>query len=527
MVPSAPWWRHERSSRGRAMTAPWKLPDGIAAQGLTIPANILEAIEHPRWWGEWFLRGDWRPWKAVLASMFALPLDPEALALFRKHTGRTIAPSDQAREMWAICGRRAGKTRVMSTVAAWVACFIDWRPYLAPGERATIMVLASDRAQARVAMRYLRSLITQHPLLKQLVESEGRERIELTCGTILEVASAGFRGTRGYSLAAVLADEVSFWRSEEDSANPAEAIFEALRPSMATLPGSLMMIATTPYSKRGIVFDTYKRHWGKDGDPILIWNATTRDMNASVPQAVVDEAYELDPASAAAEFGGEFRGDVQNWITREVLEACTIAGRHELPPVSGVSYLAFADPAGGSGGDSFTLAIAYKDRTSGNIVLSCTREIMSPFSPEAAVWDLAKTLKLYGVTRITSDRYAALWSVGEWKKAGIVCEPSELTKSEIYSECLPLLNSHRVELLDDRRLRSQFLGLERRTARSGKDSVDHGPGNSRDDLCNAVAGALVLCQSVVPFMSSEVMARLVAASFKERTMRERRAFARF
>jgi hypothetical protein len=154
-------------------------------------------------------------------------------------------------------------------------------------------------------------------------------------------------------------------------------------------------------------------------------NATTRDMNASVPQAVVDEAYELDPASAAAEFGGEFRGDVQNWITREILEAYTIAGRHELPPVSGIPYLAFADPAGGSGGDSFTLAIAYRDRTSGNLVLSATREVMSPFNPSDALWELAKTLKLYGITRITSDRYAALWPIQAWKNAGITCEPSE------------------------------------------------------------------------------------------------------
>ena len=139
---------------------PWQLPPDLVAQGLTVPANIIEAIDGERWWKNWFTRGDWAPWKSALASMFALPLDEEALAIFRKHTGRTEPPVEQAREMWAICGRRAGKTRVMSTVAAWVACFIDWRPYLAPGERATVMILASDRAQARVAMRYLRSLIT-------------------------------------------------------------------------------------------------------------------------------------------------------------------------------------------------------------------------------------------------------------------------------------------------------------------------------------------------------------------------------
>jgi hypothetical protein len=38
---------------------------------------------------------------------------------------------------------------------------------------------------------------------------------------------------------------------------------------------------------------------------------------------------------------------------------------------------------------------------------------------------------------------------------------------------------------------TQFCGLERRTARGGRDSVDHAPGG-HDDLANAVAGALLL-----------------------------------
>jgi hypothetical protein len=36
----------------------------------------------------------------------------------------------------------------------------------------------------------------------------------------------------------------------------------------------------------------------------------------------------------------------------------------------------------------------------------------------------------------------------------------------------------------------QLTSLERRTARGGKDSIDHVPG-AHDDLANAVAGALV------------------------------------
>jgi hypothetical protein len=64
-------------------------------------------------------------------------------------------------------------------------------------------------------------------------------------------------------------------------------------------------------------------------------------------------------------------------------------------------------------------------------------------------------------------------------------------KSDIYRDMLPLLNSRKCELLDNRRLISQLHGLERRTARGGRDSIDHSPG-AHDDIANAVAGALVL-----------------------------------
>ena len=44
-------------------------------------------------------------------------------------------------------------------------------------------------------------------------------------------------------------------------------------------------------------------------------------------------------------------------------------------------------------------------------------------------------------------------------------------------------------LLDHPRLIAQLGGLERRTARGGKDSIDHAPG-AHDDVANAAAGVL-------------------------------------
>jgi hypothetical protein len=77
-----------------------------------------------------------------------------------------------------------------------------------------------------------------------------------------------------------------------------------------------------------------------------------------------------------------------------------------------------------------------------------------------------------------------------FREHGIAFEQSARPKSDIYGDLLPLLNAGRVELLDNLRLAAQLVGLERRTARSGRDSIDHAPGG-HDDLANAVAGVLV------------------------------------
>jgi hypothetical protein len=113
-----------------------------------------------------------------------------------------------------------------------------------------------------------------------------------------------------------------------------------------------------------------------------------------------------------------------------------------------------------------------------------------PFSPAAAVAEFAALLREYRVTNVTGDRYAGEWPREQFRHHGITYTPADRPKSDLYRDVLALLNSGQVELLDHPRLAAQFLGLERRTARGGRDSIDHAPG-AHDDLANSVAGVLV------------------------------------
>ena len=96
----------------------------------------------------------------------------------------------------------------------------------------------------------------------------------------------------------------------------------------------------------------------------------------------------------------------------------------------------------------------------------------------------AALLKSYGISKVTGDRYAGEWPRERFQVHGIIYEPAAKPKSDLYRDLLPALNSRKVELLDDARLIAQLCSLERRTARGGRDSIDHAPG-AHDDLANA------------------------------------------
>jgi hypothetical protein len=105
--------------------------------------------------------------------------------------------------------------------------------------------------------------------------------------------------------------------------------------------------------------------------------------------------------------------------------------------------------------------------------------------------EFATLLKSYRVTHITGDRYAGIWPVESFARVGIKYEQSVAPKSDLYRDLLPLINSRRIELLDNPRLVNQLTALEQRTARGGRDSIDHPPG-AHDDLINAVGGVAAI-----------------------------------
>src|SRR5262249_23163632 len=157
---------------------------------------------------------------------------------------------------------------------------------------------------------------------------------------------------------------------------PDVEVINAIKPGMATIPGAMLLCASSPHARRGALWSAYRKHFAQDGDPVLVWQAATREMNPAVPQAYIDAHMADGPAKAQAEYFAQFRTGVETFISHEVVDAAVIVGRRELPYVPGVHYTGATDPSGGSN-DSFTLTIDHVETDANGVrrsVLDVVRE---------------------------------------------------------------------------------------------------------------------------------------------------------
>jgi hypothetical protein len=444
--------------------------------------SLRKALNDKKLLGGVLVGPSWLAWRVLMIAAMGEALHDDERAIFIKLTGRECEPLARAEELCAVVGRRGGKSRAMATLATYVAGLC--RHPLTRGEKGVLLCIAPDQRQASITLDYAAAAFEASPVLAQLIANRTVDTLELTNGISIEVRAASFRRLRGPTYVACIADEAAYWYSDEFSANADTEILNAVRPGLATTGGPLI-IASSPYARRGVLWETHRKHYGPDGDPlILVAQGTSRDFNPSLPQSVVDRALERDRAAASAEYLAQFRTDIETFVAYEIVQSC-VSDHVEMAPLGSQRYSAFVDPSGGSA-DSFTMAVSHKDGE--RVVIDAIREVRPPFSPDSVINDFTALLRTYRVGFVTGDRYAGEFPRELFRKSGVTYVTAAKPKSDLYRDLLPLLNSGRIVLPKSDRLVSQLCGLERRVARGGRDSIDHGPGG-HDDLANSCAGA--------------------------------------
>ena len=446
--------------------------------------TIIESLDTT--FEPWFRGPSWDGWRSVLKATTAAPMSDDEVAFFKSVAGAREPPSRRPREAWYVCGRRAGKDSIVSLVAAHAASTFDPRGILRPGERAVVACVAPDREVAKIIKGYIAAFFDTIPSLRDMVQRETKDLVELKNGGDVAILTDDFRSVRGRPILCCVLDEVAMLDAGQNETDL--ELYAALLPGMSTIPQAQLFGISSPYAKKGLLYKKFADSFGRATDDVLVIQAPSHVMNPTLDTRDRDRMMAEDPARARAEWYAEFRDDIVAFIDPATVDLCVMKGRIEIPPVSGRTYVAAVDPSGGSS-DSMTLAIAHADGDRG--ILDYVKEWPSPFSPQIVVADAIEILRRYGnIKSIVGDRYAGEWAREPFRNHGVEYVLADHTRSEAYLTLLPAINSGKVELLHDPRLISQLCSLERRVARSGKDSVDH-PRGGHDDVINAAALALV------------------------------------
>ena len=469
----------------------------------TIIPNIMltRAMSDPALFGQTFKSPSFWTWRVVAKIIDGLPLtEPREVALFKECTGRTQLPNREQnrrlRRLILLVGRRGGKDRFLSAVAVWRAALCaDWRKHISEGEQAVVLLLGADKKQAAILRRYCEGLL-RAPLLKREITRQTNEVIEFRNGATLEVATNDARLVRGRSAIAVLGSECCHWKTDTTASSSDEEVVGAAEPSLSMCPdGGILCLGSSVYRKRGYMYRKFSELHGNDDSEDICWVAPSTVMNSKLPAQVVDAALIEDPAKAGAEFLGRWREDLSDFIPLDVIEACTDIGIRERPPQRDFSYFAHADAAGGTGQDSFALAIAHRE-ADGIVCLDLVREYKPRFIPAAVIAELAPLLKSYRIFQVRGDSFSGGFHSSEWQRHYIQFTPCDGTTSENYLAALPMLLAGRARLLDNAVLRTQLAGLERRTQAGTRETVTHAAvASAHDDVATAAAGALVLANS--------------------------------
>jgi hypothetical protein len=433
----------------------------------------------------------WGTWLACLKAAHGLELDKKERTAFEAVAGGRKSPSKPVRELWAIVGRRGGKSRVAAALAVYEAALVDHSEKLAPGETGMILVLAAAKDQAAVVFRYCVGFLEASPLLAGMIDTVSQDTITLKNGITIAVGASSFRTVRGPTLLGCVFDETAYWR-DDTSANPDLEVYRAVRPALLTTRGMLVGIGS-PYRRKGLLHDRHRDYFGKDDDRVLVVQGPTTAFNPNADKAEIARDTADDPEAARSEWEGEFRSDISSLLDDQLIDAAIDHTRPlELPPRQGIRYFGFVDASAGRH-DAFSIGISHREGE--RIVIDVVRGRKPPFDPAQCAAEFAVLAKQYRCAEVVGDNFAGEWVAAPFKGNGVSYRQCEHPKSQLYLEGLPSFTRGQISIPDHPQLLRELRLLERRVSRSGNDTVDHPRGGS-DDHANVCFGALWLAIGV-------------------------------
>jgi hypothetical protein len=455
----------------------------------------------PALFGRIFAGESWEAARALVAAIYALPMTGGQLSIYQECTSRRLPPTAPFREVWITSGRRSGKSILTAFLAIYTALRRNWREVLAPGETARIPIYAVDRQQAGILFRFCRGLLAQSKMCEGMITGETKASISFSTNATLEIGTRDWRRSRGAACPFLAFEETPVWPADESSSNPDLEIYRALIPTQATISDALLVSIGSAFCKRGLHYERTARFEGTDAPNVLTWRSTTLRMNPSVSPAVIEQALADDPDAAKAEWLSEERADISSFADADAVRAVCIPDRIDLPS-RGHGHGCFVDSAAG-GPCAYTAAI-YHVSTEKKVVIDKLIILDPPLNTShGGTKHVAEVCQQYGVRVVHGDAYSGDWLSGEFRKYSIQYVRSQLVKTDLFLEALPVILGGACELPDPaasangKRLFRELVGLQRRVGvgRTGREEISK-PRGMTDDVANSVCGALALATRV-------------------------------
>jgi len=453
------------------------------------PITIIDAVRDPNIIGDTMSPAQ----EAALKAIYGLELEGEHLALAKEMAGSAWEQGAEQREAVFICGRRSGKSdKLAANVAIYEAFFRDHN--LSPGETGVVLLLAQNMRQAKVVKGYIEGKIDKSPILRRHVKAKRAQELELDNGITIAIHPASFRSVRGLSVVCCICDEIAFWWTEDNYANPDVEVVRAVRPAMATFPHGKLLMVSSPYTMGGVLWDAWRK---RDTDPhTLVWHAPTRLMNPTVPVSFLMREKARDPENYRREYEAEFTEAISSFLPADAIDACVIPDRDEVPRQDNAHYCAAVDAA--YKGDKFTLAITHFDRGRKVLVVDLlmgwqgSKQV--PLRLAEVMPQIKATCERYGVYNVLGDQFGAEPLKDAFCRYGMNYEERTFTnqsKADIYATLRTRIMDGTIELLDHEDSLKELRGLELENLPGGGIRIGHGrSGRGHDDYADAMALAV-------------------------------------
>jgi hypothetical protein len=418
-------------------------------------------------------------------------------------------------QLWAVIGRRAGKTsQLMAFIVAYEATLGGHEEYIQKNQDCAIYLIAHRLGLAVASMPFVRNIINSSPrLAKEVVAGTAADVIELKNGIKIMASNPSIKAQRGFAVPVAAMDEVGFWYSDPESANPDVEVERAVSYSQLQFPHSKRIGISTPWTKEGLLWKYFMA--GTEGnklrpeadkeefDGVLVCFGTTASYeNPRLSQKKLRRLKNADAEAFERESMCRFLDSVSGFFAYGLLmQAVSKAPNiEERPPAAKdgkihPQYVAAMDPAFRT--DSFAFVIGHRNTEKG-FVVDVTRRWTpvrgQKLNPKEVLSEIKQLVDAYNVDTVYSDQYQ-LESLQQLAlDMGMNINGVDFTsksKAKLYGNVQQLVNQGKLELLDpatsvpNAELFNEMRIIERRNMGSGAVQIA-APEGRHDDMVSAL-----------------------------------------